>query len=199
MWLKGRHTPVGAISRGRDILHIEAWLHIDVEKWLQSVTQPLWHFVNVYYDLAHLFVMLAFIGYVLALHRDQWRYFRNVLFATTFAGLLFQFLLSSAPPRFIGSGILDTANLAGMSIYSTTTHLDQYSTFPSLHVAWAAIIALVALRIPSSRIKYFWFAHLPTTVFAVVVSGNHFVLDCLAGFGLALAASWILRRQVSLP
>lgn len=201
VWLKGRHTPIGAISRGRAIWHLEQWLHIPSEQWLQSMSKPLWTVANTYYDFAHVFVMLAFIIYIVLCHREQWRYFRNVMFSTTFLGLAIQFAMSSAPPRFIGiPHLVDTANVSGMSIYKAAgSAVDQYSTFPSLHVAWAAIIALCAYRITKSRMKYFWFMHLPATIFVVVVTGNHFWLDCIFGIAITVIPICYFKPFTQIP
>lgn len=194
VWLKGRHTPVGAISRGRLIYHTERFFHIAWEGPLQRISHPLWALSNTYYATAHAFAMLGFVIWVATKHRDRWRFFRNVFFGTTFLGLAFQFLLSSAPPRFIGARIVDTASLQGMSIYHAAGHVvDQYSTFPSLHVAWAAIIALCACQFSLSKWRYIWVAHLPLTIFVVTVTGNHFILDSVAGSILTFAVFMVVR------
>lgn len=196
VWLKGRHTPIGAITRGRFIYSTEQFLHIAIEKPLQNFSKPFWNVCNVYYDFAHVSIMGAFLLFVVICHRDKWRYFRRVFFVATFTGLIFQFALSSAPPRFIGKGILDTAAIHGMSIYHAAgSAVDQYSTFPSLHVAWAAIIAIVGYQI-GGKLKYFWFTHLFATIYVVIATGNHFVLDCISGVFLVLFAIPISRFRL---
>lgn len=196
VWLKGRHTPVGAITRGRTIFDAERMLHIDVETWTQHVTRPLWTALNDYYSIAHVAVMAAFVGYLIARHRDYWRAYRLILFTTTFVGLAIQFVWASAPPRFINRGIIDTANVGGFSVYHAAGNMvDQYSTFPSLHVAWAAIISYIGYRI-GGRLKYVWAFHLPATVLVVIATGNHFILDCVFGVVLMFFSTVLWRRSL---
>lgn len=139
--------------------------------------------------------MLGFVVYLLTCHRQSWAFYRRTLFLSTFVGLGVQYAMSTAPPRFIGiPNLVDTANLSGMSIYQAAGKVvDQYSSFPSLHVAWAMIVAVVSMKVVKSWVKYLWFAHLPATIFVVVVTGNHYILDCVAGCILVWFAARISR------
>jgi membrane-associated phospholipid phosphatase len=60
---------------------------------------------------------------------------------------------------------------------------------PSLHAADALIVGLVLCALCKSRwAKVFWAVWPAWVWFAVMATGNHFWLDCLAGIGVALIA-----------
>jgi hypothetical protein len=68
---------------------------------------------------------------------------------------------------------------------------------PSLHVAWAAVIAFGALAVSTSRWRWLGMAHLVLTCFVVAATGHHWWLDGIVALGLlwvALAIDSVGRR-----
>jgi hypothetical protein len=65
---------------------------------------------------------------------------------------------------------------------------DQLSAFPSVHVAWAAIIAYWAWRVSPGRWGWVGIAHFVATSFVVVATANHYWLDGIAAVGLLVLA-----------
>jgi membrane-associated phospholipid phosphatase len=60
---------------------------------------------------------------------------------------------------------------------------------PSLHAADALIVGIVmAVVCRTTWAKLLWAAWPAWVCFAVMATGNHFWLDCAAGFGVALIA-----------
>ena len=67
---------------------------------------------------------------------------------------------------------------------------NQYAAMPSLHFAWAAWCALVIWPIVSNRMARVLVAAYPiATLFAVIVTGNHFWLDAVGGLVVLGAGS----------
>src|SRR5947209_13751516 len=66
---------------------------------------------------------------------------------------------------------------------------NELAAMPSLHMAWAAWCALVLWRVSERRwVRVLALLYPCVTAFAVLATGNHFVLDLLAGLAtLALA------------
>jgi hypothetical protein len=69
------------------------------------------------------------------------------------------------------------------------------AAIPSLHTAWP-VIALLVIRKHGLPRWLFWSqaALVVGVVFAIVYSGDHYVVDTLAGIVYALAAWWLLQR-----
>jgi membrane-associated phospholipid phosphatase len=83
---------------------------------------------------------------------------------------------------------------------------NQYAAMPSLHFAWSTWCALVL--VPTMRrpwLKALAIAYPLLTLFAIVVTGNHYVLDAAGGvvillMGSAVGQWWASRgpgREVS--
>jgi hypothetical protein len=74
-------------------------------------------------------------------------------------------------------GYLDTAAQLGESVYSLGFGADGLSAMPSVHVAWAVLIAWAVYRIGSGPGRWLGVVHAVLTVFVVVVTANHFWAD----------------------
>jgi membrane-associated phospholipid phosphatase len=69
---------------------------------------------------------------------------------------------------------------------------------PSLHAADALIVGIVLFSVCRSRwAKAFWAVWPAWVWFAVMATGNHFWLDCVAGIGVALVAMAIVYNDRS--
>lgn len=87
--------------------------------------------------------------------------------------------------------ILSAADPAGPASMA-----NQYAAMPSLHVAWAVWVALalyVALRPYPWRIVVWTYPMI--TTFVVIGTGNHFVLDAVAG-ALIVWLAWIVALRI---
>jgi hypothetical protein len=173
---------VGALQRGRDIYRAEHWMHMPSEKSVQSfllVHHDLLRVFNLYYVGLHVGVMGACLVWVFARHRDRYPVVRNTLALTTGISLLVA-LEPVAPPRLIpGLGLVDTGRLVGPTVYPATARpgLDQLSAMPSVHVAWALVVAATVVYLLRSRWRWLAFAYPVFTVVVVVVTGNHYWAD----------------------
>ena len=69
---------------------------------------------------------------------------------------------------------------------------NQYAAMPSLHFAWSTWCALVLVPTVRNRaLKWLAAAYPGLTLFAIVVTGNHFWLDAA---GMWAGAWWARRR-----
>ena len=92
-----------------------------------------------------------------------------------------------APPRmFPNLGFTDVvaSTHAVISWHSAAlTHdADQFAAMPSLHIAWASWSALAIWRLTRRRsLRALSVLHVAITAFVVVATGNHYLVDVLAG------------------
>ncbi len=115
------------------------------------------------------------------------------MLANVIAFLVF-WLYPVAPPRMLPGFVDVVATTHAIGSWHTgalASHANELAAMPSLHIAWAVWCTLVLWRI-STRV---WVRALAViypcvTAFAVLATGNHFVLDISAGSGRdhALAA-----------
>jgi len=78
-------------------------------------------------------------------------------------------------------------------VYGTIGHglSDQMSAMPSIHVAWALIVAVGVISYSTSRWRGLVVLHPLLTVLAVTATANHWWLDgIVAGLILAVVLAW---------
>ncbi len=194
----------GAFARARAIWRLERDLHLPSEVWVQRAIlahHTLVRALDLFYLSAHVGSLAIFLPWLFLLHRDHYKGWRNVLVGVTAISLAIQ-LVSIAPPRLLPSlGFVDTATRYHQSVYTGLGSglTDQLSTMPSIHVAWAVIVACAVVSVSRNRYRWWVIAHPILTVYVVVATANHFWLDAAAatvivGVVLAIQRALIARR-----
>jgi hypothetical protein len=129
---------------------------------------------------------------------NRYRRWRNALALTTGLALIGFATFPLMPPRLLPAtyGYVDTLRTYGSlwSFDSGAVHKisNQYAAMPSLHFAWAMWSALVLLPV----LRTVWAKALAVlyplgTLFAIVVTANHFVLDAAGGLVVLAAGALI--------
>jgi len=168
----------GAFARGRWIERVEHDVWLPSERSVQQgiVGHPvLVQACNLYYATMHFGGLFVFLVWLFVRHRDAYPRVRTTLALTTLVCLVIE-LLPVAPPRLL-PGFVDTAKQYGQSVYSLGIAPDQLSAMPSVHVAWAVLIAWVVWRLGSGPLRYVGWLHAAVTIYVVAATANHFWLD----------------------
>jgi hypothetical protein len=196
-----------ALAHGRDILGLERSLHLAPElalnRWLAG-HDTFGALLSYYYDNAHFIVTLGLLGWLWFKRADLYRPLRSSLVAINLIGLIVFWRYPVAPPRMLHGFtdvIASTHTVGGWHTGSLAANANQFGAMPSLHIAWAVWCTLVLWRL-SSRV---WVRALAVlypcvTSFAVIATGNHYVLDLLGGlatFALALALVRVGQMSVA--
>jgi hypothetical protein len=189
----------GALERGADIYRAERALGLPSEAAVQRIflgQHWLLRGFNLYYVGLHVAVTGAVIVWVFARHRDAYPVIRNTLALATGACLLVA-LIPVAPPRLVpGLGLVDTGRLVGPTVYPATDQpgLDQLSAMPSVHVAWALVVAVAVIHATHHRWRWAALLYPLATLTVVVVTGNHYWADGAAAAVLVAGAYGVSRR-----
>ena len=189
-----------AMTNGWDLLNAERWLHINLEHSVNRWTS-MHHLVSLaasyWYQFFHITVTLVVLLWCYWRWPGSYRRARNALILTNVFGLAFFVLYPAAPPRFLpGAGFVDAVANAGFGAsHGGPVTADQYGAFPSLHLAWAVWTAVVAHRLTKNKwLSRLWLCYPLITASVVVATGNHYVLDVLAGIVIALISLAIAYR-----
>ena len=204
----------GAVARGHWIHDFERRWHMPSELTVQHLalhSTLLMKGLNVFYATMHFPGMIAFLIWMFVRHRDHYPQVRNTMVLVTGAALAIQ-LIPVAPPRLTpGIGFVDTGQLFNLSVYAKvgTPGPDQLSAMPSVHVAWALIVALGVIVFGTSKWRWWILAHPFVTILAVVATANHWWLDGIVAaqlIGLAIVVERLmhaglvaLRSRAHLP
>ena len=187
----------GAFAHGRWVMQVERWMHFPSElSWQRAIlgNRLLVEASNAFYAVVHVPALGIFLVWLFVRHRDEYSDIRNVLAILTLACFLIH-LVPVAPPRLLGgTGFVDTGIRYHQSVYGPvgTGISDQVSAMPSVHIAWAALIAWAVIRVSSSRWRWLILLHPALTMAVVVVTANHFWLDGLVAAVLIIPAAYLV-------
>jgi hypothetical protein len=197
-----------ALVHAEDVLGFEQSLHLAPERaldhWL-AANRTLGVLVSDYYDNAHFIVTLGLLGLLWWRRADIYRPLRNALVLINLIGFVVFWLFPTAPPRMLG-GFIDVVSETGAFGSSHGTgvlagHADELAAMPSLHIAWAAWCAVALWRMSPRRwVRAIAVLYPCLTTFAVLATGNHFLVDVVAGFATAaLAMGGVRLGRTLLP
>lgn len=204
VYFGGRVLIEGGASRstrnGGWILDLERAVGIDIERRAQSLVldnQVLRTLGNLSYVWLHWPLLIGVL--IVLFRRSPIRYvqLRNSLIASGLVGMLLFWVYPAAPPRFM-PGYEGTVSDAARRHYLDypLSWTNQFASFPSFHIGWTllACLALAATFDSSWRQTV---ALLPALLvgLAVVTTANHYVLDTLAGAGIAFWAYAVFGKR----
>ena len=191
-----------AFWNGTLVIEAENRLHALVEPAVQGFVQSsgLLIFATTYtYWLSQFAVVGVTLLWVYFRHYDRFADFRNWLIGANLIGLLGYVLMPTAPPRMYPEwGFSDT-----LSDYASINHdsgliafaANPYAAMPSLHSMDALIVGIVMFGLVRPKLaKALWLAWPIWVGFAVISTGNHYWLDVVAGFVLAIVTGLVLSR-----
>ena len=181
-----------AFDHARDLVHAERSVGLFFEPGLQDLLlSQAWirDGANFMYVNSHFIVTTTFLIWLYLASNNAYYYVRNMFMIAMGLALLLYAVYPTAPPRLLPEwGFTDTvAEAVGPAAENTAAVLyNPYAAVPSMHVAFALMIAIPAMKLVSNRlVRYAWAAYPGIVTFVVVVTANHFWLD--AAFGAAVA------------
>ncbi|MGH9150774.1 MAG: phosphatase PAP2 family protein [Acidimicrobiales bacterium] len=195
-----------AFANAVDVIHLERLLGSFHEQAIQRrFLDARWFiaFWNVFYGTAHFAVTAGALIWLFRRQPARYPLWRNTLAAATAFALAGFAFFPLMPPRLLPAsyGFVDTlAEIGGLWSFDSGTMQqisNQYAAMPSLHFAWAGWCVCVlwpGMGRPPARLAVA--AYPLATLFAIVVTANHFWFDAaggaavlLVGFVVALAVT----------
>ena len=178
-----------AVHHARQVIDFERALGVFNEENAQALalkSTAVIKFLNVYYLWAHFSITIAMLVWLYVKKPLGYLSVRRVLVVVTALGLVGHALYPLAPPRLVnGFGFVDTAAIFGPNSYGahgTYGNLaNQFAAMPSLHFAWAVVVAWGVVKYASSRWRYLSVLHPFTTLLAIVLTANHYWTDAAVG------------------
>jgi PAP2 superfamily len=192
-----------AMQNARRVDNLERGLNFAWEQSLQRAflgVPELVEAMNLFYFVGHFVLTAVFFVWLYHRSRDGFRSFRNGFLAATAIAVFIHWQFPTAPPRLLeGLGVEDTLE-AVWNIDIGSPHASAFSNpvaaVPSLHAGWAAGVGAGLVRYARQRwLRVAGVLYPIVVVLTIVVTGNHFIFDALAG-GAVLAAGFLV---VNLP
>ena len=156
---------------------------VDQRHWLADLVS--WTYWNSEFTVVGLALLWVYIR-----RHDHFIKFRNSILLANVLGLFGYVFLPMAPPRLLDVGFVNNHTDGIVQLAA-----NPYAAMPSLHACDSLIVGIVLASVVKHWwAKAFWIAWPAWVWFAVMATGNHFWLDCLAGMGVALVAMTVVYK-----
>jgi membrane-associated phospholipid phosphatase len=177
-----------AYQHARDIVDLERDLHtfveVDIQKWAIDHSFFI-HVADWMYVNSHFLVTTTFLVWLYVARNHAYYFVRNMFLVSMLFALVGYLAFPAAPPRFLPEwGFQDTvADLFGNGASESANVLyNPYAAVPSMHVAFALMIAVPAVQLVRPRpLKLLWSFYPLLVTFVVIATGNHFWIDAVLG------------------
>ena len=210
----GRSAGGTALANARGLLSFEqtiglGWEH-GIQDWTLSAPRFFLELANRTYFISQFTVSTLFLLWVYARRHEHFARARNALLAANYVAFTVLFLYPLAPPRAIpGGGFVDTLDANAVNLNSPLINAlnNPNSAMPSLHASYAIVLGVAGVLLTHSLVaKSLWALYPFLVSYSVVATGNHFVLDVVAGVAALVAtplvdriATWLSARSAGKP
>ncbi|MDZ7727650.1 MAG: phosphatase PAP2 family protein [Dehalococcoidia bacterium] len=185
-----------ALVNAYEIIALERALglywELEMQSWILDSYASI-RVMNWVYFWGHMPAIIVFAVWLWTWHRPTYLLMRNAFLVAGAIGVVMYATYPLAPPRLVPfEGYVDTMALFDRVSYQaqeTRAFVNPYAAMPSLHFGWAMLlggaVAWVGRRNP---LLVFVGVAWPVLMFlAIVLTGNHFILDAVAGAIVSLA------------
>ena len=186
-----------AVRHGLSLLQLEGRFGLDLEARIQDAvlgSHVLVSIVNWVYIWGHWPVIVTTLFWLHRRDPSEYARLRNAMFASGAIGLVVFTLYPVAPPRLLGTGMVDTVTEYSLSyrLLQPPALVNKFAALPSLHVGWNLLVGIAIFRVAGSRlIRIIGLLSPFAMVAAVMLSANHYVLDAAAGSVVALCGLFL--------
>jgi hypothetical protein len=199
-----------AMANARKIDNLERGLNF---AWEQSVQRAFLGFpelveaMNLFYFVGHFVLTAIFFLWLYHRSRDGFRSFRNGFLAATTIAVFIHWQFPTAPPRLLGGlGIEDTMRVIwniDIGSPNASAFSNPVAAVPSLHAGWAMGVGIGLIRYARQAwLRILGVLYPIAVVLTIVVTGNHFVFDAVAGalvMAIGFAATAPVRLRLAEP
>ncbi len=153
--------------------------------------------LNWAYILTFLPMILTTAVIVYSRDRPRYYYYRNLVLLSFIFALIVYAAFPLAPPRFVPHyGFVDAIQRFGPTWYGSREvdfYYNAFAAMPSLHFGWTVLFGILFFRTKTNRrwLKLLGVAYPTVTFFAIIITGNHFIVDAMGG-GAIILASYLL-------
>ncbi len=176
----------------------QTWALDNVEALVVTMN---WVYIITYWPVILLAAIILFVK-----RRQDYNFYRSVVFINLAGALVTFMIFPVASPFAIPSvELLDSIQEFGPKSYGSEGMASYYNisaAMPSLHFSWTVILGVLFWRSFPGGYRFIGLLYPVLTFFAIVLTGNHFILDAIAGgvlaglsFGVVLAARQIIFNR----
>jgi hypothetical protein len=203
--------PNTAFANAERVIGYENRLGIFWEPELQHrfITTPIAaDLFDAIYILGHWPVIIVTFLWLAHARPERVALYRNAMIFSGAVGIVCFLVFPVAPPRFLrGFGFIDTIEMHSRTyrVFAPRALTDFFASMPSLHVGWNTLMGIALVREATRPWVRAFGVLMPIAMFcAVVLTGNHYIVDGIAGvilvvIGLMVSASYPLLASMRRP
>ena len=177
-----------AFENARMLVDVERSLGLFFEPQLQRWAMDAgwiadganWMYVN-----SHFTITVSFLIWLYLARNSAFYWVRNMFVFAMFLALVGYLVFPTAPPRLLPEwGFADTvATFIGPEGSNSASVLyNPFAAVPSMHVAFALMVGIPAMKLVKWRaLKVLWAVYPVVVTFVVIVTANHFWADAALG------------------
>ena len=189
-----------SLQRDLGFLWEPVWQSWALENVEVLVVTMNWVYIVTYWPVILLVAVILFVK-----RRQEYNFYRTVVFINLIGALITFMIFPVASPFAIsGVGLLDSIQEFGPRSYGSEGMAAYYNisaAMPSLHFSWTVILGVLFWRWFAGLYRLIGLLYPVLTLFAIVITGNHFILDAIAGGVLAVlsfSVAFLLRAAIRL-
>ena len=191
-----------AFRHSGQLISFERTLHLFVEPSIQgwaAHSHLLLVIATYVYLNAQTTMLVCVLLYLYIAHNRHYYRVRNMLLVAMVIALLTYALYPTAPPRLLPEwGFIDTNSyITGVPNTNAVANefVNQYAAIPSMHVAFAVMLAWPLTRLVRRRVvRVLWALWPVVIVFITIITGNHFLIDAVLGLAAAGVSAVVASR-----
>ena len=161
-------------------------------------------FLNWAYIVTYWPVILGLALFLFLRDRPRYYYYRTVILLNLAVAMtVFAVFPMASPFALPGVDLTDTIQAFGPRLYGSETmapFYNQTAAMPSLHFSWTVILGVCWWSRLRGGFKAVGLLYPAMTFFAITITGNHFILDAVAGgvlAGLSFGVVELWRRTAA--
>ena len=196
---------VASLQRDLGFLWEPGWQSWALENVKALVVTLNWVYIITYWPVILTAALVLYLK-----DRRGYNFYRTVVFINLGGALLtFMVFPVASPFAILGVELTDSIQEFGPKSYGSEGMASYYNisaAMPSLHFSWTVILGVLFWRSFPGGYRFIGAVYPFLTFFAIVLTGNHFILDAIAGaalaglsFGLVLLPRAVVRPRVSGP
>ncbi len=191
-----------AFENARALVSLERGMGLFFEPQLQRWALDLgwvadganWMYVN-----SHFTITVSFLIWLYIFRNSSFYYVRNMFMIAMFLALVGYMAFPTAPPRLLPEwGFSDTVAgfLGPEGSNSASVLYNPFAAVPSMHVAFALMIGIPAMKLTKLKpLKFVWAAYPVVVTFVVMVTANHFWADAALGAMVAAVSAYTAQAM----
>lgn len=201
--------PEVAANNADTIIDIEKAMGLYIEADIQDVFIGWTAFIqfwNLFYGLFHFLVTFGALIWLYLCFPQDYRPWRRAGLIATSSALVGYAIFPLMPPRLLGDcgpfgacrpdqpfvdTVIDVGGIWSFESSGMEAISNQYAAMPSLHIGWALWSALILVpRLRPVWAKAFAAVYPLLTLFAIVVTANHYWIDGIGGVVIVVFGWW---------